>query len=193
MIVVLILMPASPPPLAALFRIRLYRCVWLIVVSVFDPRRPRQLPWFIDFYPFLPPHFRLIVAYISLFLTPDTPVRNPIDCCVVIVCFCGLLLAQDLHPEVNNQLVRSPVHLWLASAVIVTAMAAESPTTTPPPVAEAFVMVLVGFGGDWAAIWRLPAMVGVVDVSFVRLKMARKERWEQKKLMVAFNVLVMVL
>ena len=57
-----------------------------------------------------------------------------------------------------------------------TAMAAESPTTTPPPVAEAFVMVLVGFGGDWEAIWRLPAMVGVVEVSNFGVKMARKER-----------------
>ena len=52
-----------------------------------------------------------------------------------------------------------------ASAVIVT-----------PAVAKAFVRVLVGFGVVGAAIWRLPAMVGVVDVSFVRLKMARKER-----------------
>ena len=60
--------------------------------------------------------------------------------------------------------------------MIVTELAAESMPPTPPPVAKAFVMVLVGLGGDWTAIWRLPAMVGVVDVSFVRLKMARKER-----------------
>ena len=57
-----------------------------------------------------------------------------------------------------------------------TATAAESPPPAPPPVAKAFVRVLVGFGVVWAAIWRLPAMVGVVDVSFVGLKMARKER-----------------
>ena len=68
------------------------------------------------------------------------------------------------------------MHLWVASLVIVPELAAESPPPTPTPVAEAFVMVLVGFGGDWAAICRLPAMVRVVDVSFVRLKMARKER-----------------
>ena len=55
-------------------------------------------------------------------------------------------------------------------------MAAESMPPTPPPVAETFVRVLVGFGVVWAAIWRLPAMVGVVDVSFVGQKMARKER-----------------
>ena len=71
----------------------------------------------------------------------------------------------------------SSVHLWLASAVILTAMAAESSTTTTPPlVAEAFMMVLVGFVGDWAAIWRLPAVFGVVKVSNFRVKMARKER-----------------
>ena len=57
-----------------------------------------------------------------------------------------------------------------------TAVAAESPTTTPPPVAKAFAVVLVGFGGEWAAIWRLPAMVGVVEVSNFGVKMARKER-----------------
>ena len=62
-------------------------------------------------------------------------------------------------------------HLWLASVVIVTATAAESPPPTPPTVAEAFVRVLVGLGGGRAAIW-----IGVVDVSFVREKMTRKER-----------------
>eukprot|EP00956_Cyclotella_meneghiniana_P010478 scaffold14602_cov52-Cyclotella_meneghiniana.AAC.1 len=66
----------------------------------------------------------------------------------------------------------------MALAVILTAVAAESTPPTPPPVAKAFVRMLVGFGFGrvWAAIWRLPAMVGVVDVSFVGLKMARKER-----------------
>ena len=38
--------------------------------------------------------------------------------------------------------------------------------------AEALVMV---FGIVWAAVWRLPAMFGAVDVFFVRVKMARKE------------------
>lgn len=31
--------------------------------------------------------------------------------------------------------------------------------------ATAFVIVLMGFGGDWAAIWRLLAMVGMAEVS----------------------------
>ena len=64
-----------------------------------------------------------------------------------------------------------------------TAMAAESTPPPPPPVAEAFVMVLIGFGGGWAAIWRLPAMVGVVEVSNFLVKMARKERNQQKNLL----------
>ena len=72
-------------------------------------------------------------------------------------------------------------------------MADESPTSTPPPIAEAFVMVLVGFGGDWAAIWRLPAMVGVVEVSNFGGKWREKSVESKKKLIVAFNVLVMVL
>ena len=62
-----------------------------------------------------------------------------------------------------------------------TAVAAESMPPTPPPVAETFVRVLVGFGVVWAAIWRLPAMVEVVEVSIVGLKMARKEALSQKK------------
>ncbi len=41
-------------------------------------------------------------------------------------------------------------------------MAAESMPPTPPPVAESFVTVVVEFGLDLTAIWRLPAMVGVV-------------------------------
>ena len=51
-------------------------------------------------------------------------------------------------------------------------------STPPPPtsVAETFVMVVVGFGRVWAAIWRLPAMVGVVDVSFVGILCVRGER-----------------
>eukprot|EP00956_Cyclotella_meneghiniana_P020306 scaffold35605_cov41-Cyclotella_meneghiniana.AAC.1 len=66
-------------------------------------------------------------------------------------------------------------HLWAASAVMVTATAAESLPPAPPPVAKAFVRVLVGFGVVGAAIRRLTAMVGVVNVSIVGLKMARNE------------------
>ena len=47
--------------------------------------------------------------------------------------------------------------------------AAESLPPAPPPLAKAFVRVLVGFGV-------VTAMVGVVDVSIVGLKMARNER-----------------
>ena len=55
-----------------------------------------------------------------------------------------------------------------------TAAAAESTPPTPPPVEQVFVRVLVGFGGEWAAIRRLPAMVGVVDVSLVGAKNGEK-------------------
>ena len=40
---------------------------------------------------------------------------------------------------------------------MVTALVAELPPQTPTPVSEAFVMVLVGFGVDWVAMWRRPA------------------------------------
>ena len=89
-------------------------------------------------------------------------------------------MALAFGPEVIIHLEPSSFHLWAAPAVIVTAVAAESPPQTAPPVAVTFVMVLVGFGGGWAAVWRLPAMVGVVEVSDFGWKMARIER--KKKL-----------
>ena len=52
-----------------------------------------------------------------------------------------------------------------ASAVMEAATASESSQTTPQKVAETFVVIMVGCSDDWAAIWRLPAMVGVVEVS----------------------------
>ena len=55
------------------------------------------------------------------------------------------------------------------------AVAGESTPSTPPPVAEILVRVLVRFGVVWAVICRLPAMVGLVDVSISLAKMARKE------------------
>ena len=74
------------------------------------------------------------------------------------------LLALSFRPEVKYPSVQSSVHLWAASAVILLQMVTESAPTTPPPVAKVFMMVLVGFGGGWAAILRLPAIVGVVGV-----------------------------
>ena len=53
-------------------------------------------------------------------------------------------------------------------------VAAESTPPTPPPVAQVFVRVLVGFGVVGAAIWMLTAMVGVVHVSFVGAKNGEK-------------------
>ena len=48
--------------------------------------------------------------------------------------------------------------------------------STQAVLGRAFFRVLVGFGVVGAAIWRLTAMVGVVDVSIVGLKIARNER-----------------
>ena len=53
-----------------------------------------------------------------------------------------------------------------ASAVMEAATATESSQSTPPKIAETLAMVLVGCGNDWVAIWRLPAMVGVVEISW---------------------------
>ena len=78
--------------------------------------------------------------------------------------------------EVKCPFGASSAQLLAALAVILTAVAAESTPPTPPPVAKAFVRVLIGFGVVGAAIWRLPAMVGAVAVVICRVKMARKER-----------------
>ena len=84
-------------------------------------------------------------------------------------------VAPAFRPEVICQLEPPSVYLKAASAVFVTAMAAESAPTTLPLVAMTSVTVLVGFGGGQMAIWRLPAMVGVVEVSIFGVKMARIE------------------
>ena len=53
----------------------------------------------------------------------------------------------------------------------------ESLLPTPISIVEGFLMVMVlGFGGDWAAIWRQPALVKVVEVLSFRVKLVRKER-----------------
>ena len=68
-------------------------------------------------------------------------------------------MALSLHPEViiyRLVLIPSSVGLWAVSAVISLIMAAESTPPTPPPVAEAFVTVVVEFGLGLTAIWRLP-------------------------------------
>ena len=70
-------------------------------------------------------------------------------------------MALSFRPEVKYPSVQSSVHLWAASAVILLQMVTESAPTTPPPVAKVFMMVLVGYGGGWTAIWRLPVMAGV--------------------------------
>ena len=106
------------------------------------------------FRPFLPPTSRLIVAFMRFVL--------------VFVAFLSHVLPSGGNSFIS--FVWSSVHLWLASAVIVTTMAESLPTIPP----QAFLMVL-GVGGDWADIWRLLAMVGVVGV-----KTARKECWVQK-------------
>ena len=78
------------PGQTAFVRIRLSQRVWLIVVSAFLPQRPWQLPWFVVFRPFLPSHYRMIVACISLLPNPHTSARIPIDCCVLWCIFVGL-------------------------------------------------------------------------------------------------------
>ena len=40
-------------------------------------------------------------------------------------------------------------------------MIAETATPTPPLVADTFI-IRDGVGGDWATVWRLPAMIRVV-------------------------------
>ena len=86
------------------------------------------------------------------------------------------LWPQSFGLEVKNHSCRLAGHLYSAVALILIALAAELIPPPPPPIAEVFVRVLVEFGRVWAAIWRLPAMVGVVDVSISLAKMARKER-----------------
>ena len=55
--------------------------------------RPRpEVPFWFDLMVFLSFAWTgLIAAYYSSFSTPHPPARIPIDCCVVLCCFCGSL------------------------------------------------------------------------------------------------------
>ena len=132
----------------------------LIVVLLLPCWRPRQIMIIIVFFSIIPLLFRLIVACYSSFSTPHSPAYIPIDCCVVLCGFCGHCWPLSFQTEVKCPLASSFVQCSAASAVIVTAMAAESMPLTPPPVVETFVRLLVGFGVVGAAIWRLSTMVG---------------------------------
>ena len=152
-----------PPPPAAFVRYCHYRCVRLVVVSSFHQQRPRWFTIIVLFFAFLPLDSGWLLYCFNPSPPPHTPPRIPIDCCVVFVGWCGLLWPLSFPTEVKCVFFTSFIHLSMASAVIVTVVAAESMLLTPPPVAQTLVMVLVGFGMVGAAIWRLPAMVGSRD------------------------------
>ena len=101
-------------------------------------------------------------------------------CCFVL--FLWPLVALPFHPEVKTTPACWPdtcVQPWPWFWPLWRLNQFRRPPT-PQPIAEVFVRVLVEFGRVWTAIWRLPAMGGVVDVSISLAKMARKERWVQK-------------
>ena len=121
-----------------------------MICCVFDPFLHPFLAWLLLLIHILPPVIH-------------RPHPNWLLCCVCCCCCCCCcepLLALAFLPEAIHWIGTSSVHLWTTSAVILIKTVAESPPMTPSLVAEAFVMVLVGFGGDWIAIRRLPAMVG---------------------------------
>ena len=74
--------PLLPPP-AAPVRIRLSRCIRLIVVLCFLPQRPRQFPPFVVFLVHFSPYISADCCFSYILPTPNTPARIPIDCCVV--------------------------------------------------------------------------------------------------------------
>ena len=97
--------------------------------------------------------------------------------------FCGPLWPLDhvFRPRGKHRLKPSAVFHSLVDILSgvcgpVAALSAELTPLTQLLVAQAFVMVLVGFGGGRTAIWRLSAMVVVVEVWISGVKMARKER-----------------
>ena len=121
----------------------------LIVVSGLHPQRPRQFTTIVAFSPISPALFRLIVVLFCILFDPTSPRPLPDWLLRLSVGWCGPLWPLSLTTEVKCPLEPSSAHLCPASAVMVTATAAESTPTTPPSIVEAFVMVLVGFGGVW--------------------------------------------
>ena len=120
----------------------------LVVVSLFHLQRPLQFTRIIEFCPFS----FIIPADCCIYCDVIYPCLSPsafLLLLCLLVCFCGPLWPLSFPAEVKCTLEPSSAHLCPASAVMVTATAAESTPPTPPSVAEAFVMVLVGFGVVW--------------------------------------------
>lgn len=105
------------------------------------------------------PHLRLIVDIIKLF----PPHILPPPSWLIVVWFATYMwpvLALALLPaEVIIQPVLLLVHLWLTLVVFVTNMLAIGQIDAANSAAGSR-----GFGVDWAAIWRLTAVLGVVKV-----------------------------
>ena len=123
------------PPLSAFVYHCIRRSIRLVVVSAFPQQRPRWFTIIVLFFAFLPLYSGWLLRCFNPFPPPLTPARIPIDCCVVCVGWCGLLWPLSFPTEVKCVFFTSFVHLSMASAVIVTVVAAESMPPTPPPVA----------------------------------------------------------
>ena len=119
------------------------------------------------FDPFLPSLLRLIVVYIKLFITPHSSACIPIECYVVYVVFADLSCPLAFHSELARPIVCSLVDNLRGDIDQHSSWIAAADTM---PVAEAFVMVSAGFGGDWTTILRLPTTVEVVEIQFLGRK-----------------------
>ena len=67
------------------------------------------------------------------------------------------LLSPPFPPDSGGKHPALPPYgcTFVSLNVFLPKMSIKLTMTTPPPIAETFVRVMVGFGGDWAFAWRL--------------------------------------
>ena len=112
---------------------------------------------------------------ISLLRRPSSP--PPVS--PLIVVYCGVFLwashAHSLPSGSGCGMWLEPLSIQCSTAfVVVLTNTATQPMPPTPPAAKAFLRVWVKFGRVRASIWRLLAMVGVVDVSIIG------QKWREK-------------
>ena len=143
------------PPSTAFVQLCLSQCiplVWLLCFLLFLVATAIAK---ISLFTHFPAQFSADCCFIQFFSASHSPSHILIDLNVIHVILWASNDPPFSRPELVNQPVTPSVHLFVTLMVILTTTASGSVTPTPPPMVQAYVMVLVGFGSDWTAIWRL--------------------------------------
>ena len=145
------------PSLTVFVRYCCSPCIRLVVMLLFHLQQPQQFTIIVVFFAIFSPLFRLIAALFLSLSAPITPSCTSVDCQMVIVGFCGPLLALHLCPEVNSGLVPSAGSwiLVLSRGSVFDRYGGWISTADTAAgrggLHDDLVMVMVGFSRVWAA------------------------------------------